>query len=190
MNISKQLKNYRKEFNISQEELSEIIHVSRQTISNWENGKSYPDLQSLLLLSEYFKISLDELVKGDVASMKNELERKELYKLSQGMSISLMLMILTMILVKIWNPYGFVVPFSFGVLGLWFAFKIEKIKKNKDIQTYKEIVAYMEGKEVPRIERNKRKKNVILQSTGFAIGSGAITFVLVYMLFKIFDLII
>jgi transcriptional regulator with XRE-family HTH domain len=70
MNISEQIRMNRKKIRSSQEELAERVYVSRQTISSWENGKSYPDLQSLLLLSEIFSISLDELIKGDVEEMK------------------------------------------------------------------------------------------------------------------------
>ena len=52
---------------VSQEELAERIFVSRQTVSNWENEKNYPDLKSLLLLSSLFGVSLDILVKGELS---------------------------------------------------------------------------------------------------------------------------
>ena len=73
MNISEQIRVNRKKICASQEDLAERVYVSRQTISSWENGKSYPDLQSLLLLSEIFSISLDELIKGDVEEMKEKI---------------------------------------------------------------------------------------------------------------------
>lgn len=63
MELSKQIKKYRTEANLSQEELADKIYVSRQTISNWENGKNYPDIKSLVLMSEVFQVSLDNLVK-------------------------------------------------------------------------------------------------------------------------------
>lgn len=56
-----QIKKYRTSLNLSQEELAEKIYVTRQTISNWENDKCYPDIHSLLLLSSVFNISLDQL---------------------------------------------------------------------------------------------------------------------------------
>lgn len=59
MEIEKQIKKYRTKMNFSQDELAQRIFVSRQTISNWENNKSYPDVKSLLLLSSLFNISLD-----------------------------------------------------------------------------------------------------------------------------------
>ena len=48
MNIGKTLQDLRKEKNIRQEEMAEILNVSRQTISNWENSKSYPDIITLI----------------------------------------------------------------------------------------------------------------------------------------------
>ena len=59
MELGKQIKNYRMIFNYSQEQLAEKTFVSRQTISNWETSKSYPDIQSLLSLSSIFGTSLD-----------------------------------------------------------------------------------------------------------------------------------
>lgn len=63
MELSKQIKKYRTEANLSQEELADKIYVSRQNISNWENEKNYPDIKSLVLMSEVFQVSLDNLVK-------------------------------------------------------------------------------------------------------------------------------
>ncbi|MGL5479995.1 MAG: helix-turn-helix domain-containing protein, partial [Clostridium sp.] len=70
MEIGKQIKKHRTEMKLSQDGLAEKIFVSRQTISNWENNKNYPDIKSLLLLSSLFNVSLDVLVKGDLEKMK------------------------------------------------------------------------------------------------------------------------
>ena len=77
MELGKQIKKYRMEQNLSQEELADKIYVSRQTISNWENDKNYPDIKSLMLLSEVFHISLDNLIKGDLRKMKKEIDARE-----------------------------------------------------------------------------------------------------------------
>lgn len=61
MEIGTQIRKYRSTMELSQEELAERIYVTRQTISNWENGKSYPDIHSLLLLSSLFNVSLDQI---------------------------------------------------------------------------------------------------------------------------------
>ena len=54
------------------------MYVSRQTISNWENDKSYPDIQSLLLLSNLFDVSLDQLVKGYMEKMTEIINEKDI----------------------------------------------------------------------------------------------------------------
>ena len=66
MEINQKLKNARINMNLTQEDVAEKIMISRQTISNWENGKSLPDIMSIINLSELYQISLDELLKGDL----------------------------------------------------------------------------------------------------------------------------
>lgn len=78
MELGKQIKKYRQELQLSQEELADHVYVSRQTISNWENDKSYPDVTSLVLLSEIFQISLDKLIKGDIDTMKEVIKQEEI----------------------------------------------------------------------------------------------------------------
>ena len=80
MELSKQIKKYRTEANLSQEELADKIYISRQTISNWENEKNYPDIKSLVLMSEVFQVSLDNLIKGDLERMKKEIDTQEYAK--------------------------------------------------------------------------------------------------------------
>ncbi len=65
MEISERLKEIRQNAGMTQEEVAEKIMVSRVTVSHWENGKSLPDIVSLISLSDLYSISLDELLKGD-----------------------------------------------------------------------------------------------------------------------------
>ncbi|MEG0286499.1 MAG: helix-turn-helix transcriptional regulator [Vagococcus sp.] len=65
MELSEKLKNKRKELGVSQEEVAEKLYVSRQTVSNWETGRTLPDIKNIILISEIYEISLDELIKGD-----------------------------------------------------------------------------------------------------------------------------
>ena len=65
MNIGNQILNIRKEKQLTQEEFGKLFHVTRQTVSNLENEKSYPDLQMLIDISNQFEISLDTLIKED-----------------------------------------------------------------------------------------------------------------------------
>lgn len=75
MKFSKSLKNIRKKNNVSQEDLAEKLGVSRQTVSSWENDKSYPDIASIVKISEIFKVSLDELLKGYKNLKKEDLSK-------------------------------------------------------------------------------------------------------------------
>lgn len=70
MNIGDKIKNAREENKLTQTQASESLMVSRQTVSNWENGKSLPDILSVIRMSELYKISLDELLKGDKAMIE------------------------------------------------------------------------------------------------------------------------
>ncbi len=74
MEIEKKLKNARINAGLTQEQVAERIMVSRQTISNWENGKSLPDIVSIIHLSDLYQISLDDLLKGD-KKMQEKLEK-------------------------------------------------------------------------------------------------------------------
>lgn len=65
MRIADEIKNARIQKGYTQEQVSENLLVSRQTISNWENGKTLPDIISIIRMSELYELSLDELVKGD-----------------------------------------------------------------------------------------------------------------------------
>ena len=71
MNIGNQILTIRKEQQLTQEKFGELFHVTRQTVSNWENGKSYPDLQVLVDISDRFEISLDILLKEDSKMVKS-----------------------------------------------------------------------------------------------------------------------
>jgi len=89
MNISDKLKNNRKQVGLTQEEIAQKLHVSRQTISNWETGKSIPDIYSLVELSNIYDISLDNLVKEDIVMM-NELKKdnKEKKLINKAIALS------------------------------------------------------------------------------------------------------
>ncbi len=67
MSFGENLQKLRKERNISQESLAEELQVSRQTIGKWENGVTYPETECLIQISDFFKVSLDTLLKGTIA---------------------------------------------------------------------------------------------------------------------------
>ena len=99
MELGSHIKARRAELGISQDELASRIYVSRQTISSWENDKTYPDVQSLLLLSQVFGTTIDELVRGDVDTMKETVEKdvQLLRRLGNVMLGFIVLMVLALV---------------------------------------------------------------------------------------------
>ena len=74
MEIGIKLKNARTEKGLTQEQAAELLGVSRQTVSNWENNKSYPDIISVIKMSDIYSVSLDHLLKEEVSVDKNYCE--------------------------------------------------------------------------------------------------------------------
>ncbi len=65
MNVGEKIKEWRKNEKLTQQELAEKLNVSNKTISSWETGRSYPDLQMIVEISDYFNVSLDFLLRED-----------------------------------------------------------------------------------------------------------------------------
>lgn len=65
--ISTRIVSLRKDAGLSQQQLADDLNLSRRAISLWETGRRTPDIQSVLLLADYFQVSLDYLVKGSHA---------------------------------------------------------------------------------------------------------------------------
>lgn len=76
MSFEEKLKILRKANNLSQEELSEKINLSRQAVAKWESGQTYPDIENLIKLSELFRVTIDSMVK-DSTECEKSLESKD-----------------------------------------------------------------------------------------------------------------
>ena len=98
MEIGKKLKNARIEAGLTQEKAAEKIDVSRQTISNWENEKSYPDIVSVIALSDLYSVSLDELLKGNQKMAEHLEESTNVVKSNKKLTGAILLNIILMIL--------------------------------------------------------------------------------------------
>ena len=116
MEIEKKLKEARANAGLTQEQVAERIMVSRQTISNWENGKSLPDIISIMKLSDLYQISLDELLKGD-SKMKEKIEKD--VKIANGNKYVLQQQ----------NPFRRIIMFDFVE-------KMQKLKINIDRERF------------------------------------------------------
>ena len=97
MQLGQMIAKIRKEQGLTQEAFAEKFHITRQTVSNWENEKSYPDLRTLVKISDMFHISLDVLLKGDSVMVHNidkKIKKTPLYK---GIIIGLVIIVAALV---------------------------------------------------------------------------------------------
>lgn len=194
MELGKQIRKCRQDVGMTQEELAERIFVTRQTVSNWENDRSYPDIKSLLMLSSLFDVSLDLLVKGDLEEMKEKINEEDVRAFQRDSSIFAVLLIVSLLAA---------VPMFYFLkwvgIGCWavlyavtmvYAFRVEKQKKRFDIQSYREIVAFFEGKPLTGMDKvresGKRMYQKILLTLGSVLIGGILAMLGLMLLEKIF----
>lgn len=192
MDINNQIKKYRANMKLTQEELADKIFVTRQTISNWENGKSYPDINSLLLLSKLFDLSLDQLIKGDIELMKEDIKSDDIKTFNFYGKIFTILLVLTIILTPVLlllaGIYGKLGTAVLFIITMLYAIKVEKLKKQNDIQTYKEILAFTNGERLDDILKHREYGKRPYQKILLAIGSAIITIIASAIVFGLFIL--
>lgn len=184
MNIGNKIKTYRKVRGLSQEALAKKVYISRQTISNWETNKGYPDIQNILLLSVLFDVSVDELVKGDLDAMKEKLANK---KVNAQMSLYTWMMLIAAVLgaISIGLVFFFegsmvvvLIPIICFTIMFFSANQVERLKSNQNLKTYAEILAFTEGRDVDE-QRQKRNKAKDKWEKGMIVGgfTGAFLFI-------------
>ena len=191
MEIGKQIRKYRMEAKLSQDELADKIYVTRQTISNWENDRNYPDIRSLVLLSSVFGISLDNLVKGDLETMKEQIDAEDIRRFKRDQRVYLIMLagmvILPMPLVRYLKEWGIILWLVWAAVSIWWSLRIEKHKKTHDIHTYKEIIAFLEGRRLDELEKQreigKRHYQYILVVLAVALVGLAVVLLLRRLLF-------
>ena len=112
MEIGQKLRQARLDSGLTQEAVAERVGVSRQTVSNWENNRSYPDIASVIALSELYSLTLDELLKGDAAMIRHLEESTDVVRSRER--LSRLLVVLTYLI--IW---------ALSILVFWMGFKEE-----------------------------------------------------------------
>lgn len=157
IDIGSKIKTLRLSKSMTQEQLAKALHVSAQAVSKWENGKSYPDIHSLLLLSALFDVSLDQLIKGDLETMKQEVNAADVRAMNRDAIIFSILLAATIILpvplLKWFDLYGLIPELLLWGSAMYFALRLERIKKANNVQSYREILAFSEGKRLDEIEQ-------------------------------------
>ena len=129
MTFGKTLKERRSQLDLTQQEVAKKLYISRQTISNWENGKSYPDLDMLIKISDVYHVSIDSLLKGD-QELKKSLDTQKVESILLPMEyIPLLLNIATAILTflvpkNIWVVF---VGLGLNLIGLALSITNERI---------------------------------------------------------------
>ena len=193
MELGAQIKRLRKEWGWNQDEFAARAYVSRQTVSNWENEKSYPDVHSLMILSDIFGVTLDELVKGDVETMKKEIDNASIDEYKLWANIYSVMFIIALLL-----PYPLSRFFGWWGAGAWLcfmavtigvAFKVEKLKKKNNVQTFKEITAFLEGKSLDDLEQMREEVKRPYQKVLLAIGAGAAALAVMMIMHLLLDVL-
>ncbi|MFD1414855.1 helix-turn-helix domain-containing protein [Oceanobacillus jeddahense] len=171
MEIGKHIQYYRKREGLTQEDLAEKIFVSRNSVSNWERGKNYPDIDIILRMSILFDVTIDHLVKGDLKEMKEEIYLTRFNQWSSVMLISFG--ILTLLVIPsfhYFNMYGFLILLPFAAIGLYAGYRTEIHKKriinNNNLKTYEQILNYVEsrGQNQDAEYNYNRPKNIVIIS--------------------------
>ena len=98
MDLGKKIIEMRKKAKLSQEQLAEKLDVTRQTISNWENCKFYPDIDALVKISKCFNISLDDLLSYDNKVLQYLKDSTDVVKSNKKLLYAILLNILIIIL--------------------------------------------------------------------------------------------
>lgn len=180
MELSGQIKKYRDQLGLSQEELAEKIFVTRQSVSNWENGKTYPDLQSLLRLGDLFGLSLDELIKGDIEVMKQEINEADRRRFGRDSSIYTGLFAATILsavpLTYFFRWIGGAMWLVLAGVTFYWSMRVEKQKKALNIHTYREIVAFSQGERLDEIEKAREDGKRPYQLALLMVASGVLAF--------------
>ena len=123
MEIGQKLKDARVHSGLTQEIVAEKINVSRQTISNWENEKSYPDIISVIELSNLYCISLDDLLKGDSKMIEHLEESTNVVKSNKkligaiSLNIVVVILLITLNMFLPDNSYYLILVFCIAIIS-------------------------------------------------------------------------
>lgn len=187
MEIGKRIRAYRKIYNLSQEQLAEKIFVSRQTVSNWENNKTYPDIQIIVSLSILFNVSLDELIREDLEEMKMKIsnnkanKRADIYSLIMICSTILASLSIGLVLALPESKFIWIVPVTLFLPALWSSFVLEKFKRNNDLKTYKEILAFSQNKDLEVLRKKRDPRRIQIEKGIIVLGYVGLTLLICLM---------
>lgn len=142
--IAEQLILYRKENQLTQTELAAKIHVSRQTVSHWENGRSTPDIQSLILLCELYHIDLKTLLSGDAVTMQAQVSLNRSRKLALGVLLTIIATYVSLLSSNwLYFTYSMMLVSSFSTLGVVFSVMLNNITQKLGLKKVDQLLKYI-----------------------------------------------
>ena len=160
MEVGSQIRENRARLSLSQDALAEKVYVSRQTISSWENGKTYPDVQSLLLLSTVFGVTVDALIKGDVGTMEKKVEDARREMAMRGLAtVGAFVLLGAAMSWLLWQQdagWGtksaptLVLVILAGIATVAMEARLGSLWNDLDLKTYREVLDYARGRTVRR----------------------------------------
>lgn len=188
MKLNEKIKEERIKLNMTQEQLAAEVYVTRVSVSNWETGKTYPDIDSLLLLSKLFNISIDTLVKDEVIEIENNLSLQKLGKLQMLYQVSIVLFIIIFLISIIHtNLYGYEAGIIYiGIfIGLAILLSIiERKIKQFEIETPLEIYEFVKGSSL-KVIKDKRNNKKIKYFSVYMLIIGFVTSIAVQLIIRL-----
>lgn len=196
MELALQIRRLRNERNLSQDDLAQRIYVSRQTVSNWERDKTYPDVHSLLLLSELFDTTVDELIKGDIMVMEDMLENKETYRrMTTLVAVAIAFLLGGTALLALglyrfgWGTVPSYIIFALMTgISIALMHQVELMKRKYDLVTYQEIVAFSNGEPLDRssTETSFARLHPLAMKVIYAVVSAIVGLAVAFLLILLF----
>ena len=147
-----------------------------------QKDKSYPDINSLVLLSQVLDVTIDQLIKEDIEMMEEQINQDDIRKFGYLSNIFAVMMLITII-----TPIPLVHYLSYLGLGIWLlifaatfyiSILAEKEKKRLNIQTYKEILSFMDGKQLDKINQAREEGKRPYQKIIYTFVVGLITLII------------
>ncbi len=152
MELARRIKEHRARLGMSQADLARALFVTRQTISNWETSRTYPDAQSLLLMSGLFGVSVDSLLKEDSQEMREALAAgsRKMNRLGAVMA-AFGLACAAWVVVGIaldWDTALIAVPAAaLFAPAMCAAFLVDKMRHDNQLFAYQSVQAFLAGED-------------------------------------------
>ena len=184
MEIGNKIASLRRVNGISQDELAQQIYVSRQTISNWENNKTLPDLKSLLLLATCLNTTVTDLASPDMNHLKAHSIQHKIYWLYFSDLVCLIMVYLSLMSSR-WVPttISAMLVVLFTVIGLEISWYLIRFSQKYNLHRINELSAYLRGESIKRQASKYTKLKLALGAIiGLTLGLFLTLIIGIYLL--------